>query len=320
MMMNLLEERKVFEQECEIFSAELQHFGGVPGWDVYNPSIPFQWNGKSYIFGRVERRNEWGNSTARLFEMTSPNHWQLVPQAMIYPLEDPFFTRIKGELVLGGVHVQYSRGQLDTYRTYFLRGKSIEDLRYFTTGPDFMKDIRLIELPDGRIGIFSRPRDAAVLAQYGCESQIGFTSIDSLDELDAAGIAHAPYIPGFFEPGEWGGCNQAVNLRSGLIGIIGHLSYNYGQPIDGHEQQAYLNVAWVFDPVKHELLCRKIIGTRNCYPASPAKEPWLTDVAFTSGIVPCGNGKVALYSGLGDAAVGKIVIPDPFAQYGGLDK
>ena len=79
MMMNLLEERKVFEQECEIFSAELQHFSSVPGWDVYNPSIPFQWNGKSYIFGRVERRNEWGNSTARLFEMTSPNHWQLVP-------------------------------------------------------------------------------------------------------------------------------------------------------------------------------------------------------------------------------------------------
>ena len=315
--MDLLAERLQFEQNKEIHSPVLLKFGGVEGWDVYNPSIPFQWEGKQYMFGRVERRSEWGNSTSRLFVMTSPEHYELLPQAMIHPLEDPFITRIGDELLLGGVHVQFSRGKIDTYRTYFLRGKTLERLRYYTTGPDLMKDIRLVDLKDGSIGVFSRPRDAEILKKYGCESQIGFTRIASLDELDAEVVSAAPYIPGFFEPGEWGGCNQALLLNSGLIGIIGHMSYNYGEMIREHHQQAYLNVAWVFDPAKHELLERKIIGTRNCYPDAPAKEPWLTDVAFTSGIVPCGNGMVDLYSGLGDAAVGKITIPDPFAQYGG---
>ena len=48
-------ERKIYE------SSKLK-FAGVDGYDVYNCSIPFLHQGKKYIFGRVEKRNEWAES------------------------------------------------------------------------------------------------------------------------------------------------------------------------------------------------------------------------------------------------------------------
>ena len=92
---------------------------------------------------------------------------------------------------------------------YFYRGTKVDDLCYFTTGPDYMKDIRLVELGDGRIGVFSRPRNEEILKKHGSESMIGFSIINSLDELTADIIENAPLIDSLFEDGEWGGCNQA---------------------------------------------------------------------------------------------------------------
>ena len=47
-----------------------------------------------------------------------------------------------------------------------------------------------------------------------------------------------------------------------------------------------------------------------------AKKPDLVDCAFSSGIVMRKDGKADLYSGLGDAAEGRITIPYPFEGYG----
>lgn len=77
-----------------------------------------------------------------------------------------------------------------------------------------------------------------------------------------------------------------------------------------------LNISFVFDPSQHIALDVKIIGTRPCYPEGPAKQPNLVDVAFASGIVPRSDGKVDLYSGIGDCEVGRIVIDDPFKSFG----
>lgn len=189
------------------------------------------------------------------------------------------------------------------------------DLRYFTTGPDYMKDIRLVQLEDGRIGVFSRPRNQEILAKFGSESQVGFTVIGSLDELTAEVIAQAPYIPGLFGPGEWGGGNQAYLLEDGRIGVIGHQSYNTLDAA-GVKHQTYLNIAFVFDRQPHEVVEKKIIGTRSSYPAGPAKLPHLADVAFTSGIMMRPDGKADLYSGLGDAEVGRVAIDYPFMGHG----
>ncbi|HET6486696.1 MAG TPA: DUF1861 family protein [Spirochaetia bacterium] len=309
MLMNT--QRELFEKSKVVYESAALSFRGVEGFDVYNTSVPFVWKGRSFLLGRVERRADWARSWVRLFAPTGPDEWTLVANAMIYPLEDPFIAWIGGELVMGGTHVRYRAGEIDTLYTYFYRGSELHDLRYFTTGPDAMKDIRLVQLADQRIGVFSRPRNQEIVRRFGTEAQIGFTVIDRLEDLTSDVIEQAAYIPGLFAQGEWGGCNQALLLENGRIGIIGHKSYTHGAA-DGAKGMVYVNVSFVFDPAKREASDLKIIGTRTCYPQGPAKRPELGDCAFTSGIVMRPDGRADLYSGIGDTGEGRITIDYPF--------
>jgi hypothetical protein len=314
--MNVREERKRFEENYTEIETAILTFHGVEGYDVYNCSLPFTWEGKRYIFGRVERRSEWMRSWVRLFEECGKDEWSLVPDSMIYQLEDPYISKVQNQLVLGGTHVKVKSSKLDTYYGYFYKGTDLNDLYYFTSGPDYMKDIRLVELADGKIGVFSRPRNEEIMKLYGCESMVGFAVIDSLDDLTEDVIENAPYVEGLFGPGEWGGCNQAYLLESGKVGVIGHISYI--DRVDGREISSYTNMSFVMDPQTRTVEDFKMIGTRSCYPAGPAKMPNLIDCAFTSGIVMRPDGMADLYSGIGDCKEGRIVIPYPFEKYGAV--
>jgi len=313
--MNLIEQRKQFEVTKNIYESVKLMFHGVEGYDVYNTSIPFEWKGKKYIFGRVERRDEWSRSWVRLFENAGKDEWTIVKDSMIYQLEDPYISIIHETLVLGGTHVRYKQGSIDTYYSYFYKGTDVNDMYYFTTGPDFMKDIRMVQMPDNKIGVFSRPRSEEVRKKYGSESVVGFTIIDSLDELKADIIENAPVVNGLFDKDEWGGCNQCYYLSSGVIGVIGHKCYKTIEE-NGQVIKTYMNISFVLDPEKNEAMDVKIIGTRSCYQEGPAKKPLLEDCAFTSGIIIREDGKVDLYSGIGDTEVGRIVIDYPFQGYG----
>jgi hypothetical protein len=313
--MDLKEQRAHFEKTKTIYERATLTFHGVEGYDVYNCSIPFNWQGKTYIFGRVERRTEWARSWVRLFENSGPDDWTLVPDSMVYQLEDPYVCWLKDTFVLGGTHVRYRSGTLDAVFGYFYKGSDLHDLYYFTTGPDGMKDIRLVGLADGRIGVFSRPRNAEIVRKFGSESQIGFAVIDRIEDLTHDIIENAPYIPGLFADGEWGGCNQAYLLDTGKIGVIGHMSF-YEVNDEGVGLKVYMNNSFIFDTATHKTSDNKIIGTRPCYPDGPGKLPDLIDCAFTSGIVMREDGKVDLYSGIGDVAEGRIAIDYPFAGHG----
>ncbi|WP_413371890.1 DUF1861 family protein [Paenibacillus taichungensis] len=315
--MTLLDQRIQFEEKKKIYDSSILTFNEVEGFDVYNISIPFERSGKRYLFGRVERREEWARSWVRLFEETGHDEWTLVPGSMIYTLEDPYISLIGNEIVMGGTHVQYEAGRVKTYFGYFHRGTEFLNLYYFTTGPNKMKDIRLVELSDGKIGVFSRPRGAETRGEYGSESMIGFTIIDCLDQLTAEVIENAPYIDGIFGEGEWGGVNQAYLLDSGKIGIIGHNCYR-DRDAEGGEVKVYLNMAFVFDPVTREATDLHVIGSRTCYPAGPSKTRHLVDCAFTAGIVTRPDGKADLYSGIGDCQAGRITIDYPFEGHGQL--
>ena len=308
-------QRLEFEATKKIYESATLVFHGVDGFDVYNISIPFLWDGKRYLFGRVERREEWARSWVRLFEETGQDEWTVVKDSMIYTLEDPYITVIGDELVMGGTHVQYERGKYSTFFGYFFRGTDIHDLYYFTTGPNKMKDIRLVSLSDGKIGVFSRPRGAEMRGKYGSESMIGFTVVDTLEQLTADVIENAPYIYGIFGEGEWGGVNQAYLLDSGKVGVIGHISYR-DKDENGGEVKVYLNMAFVFDPITRESSNLHLIGSRPCYPPGPAKMPHLVDCVFTSGIVMRPDGKADLYSGIGDCQAVRITIDYPFEGYG----
>lgn len=308
--------KKIFEKElvARKIESNVLTFEGLTNFDVYNCSQIFTWKGKKYIFGRVEKRNEWMHSWVCLFEKMTEDTWALVENSMIYQLEDPFVSIIEDEIVLGGTHVRIQQGRLDTYCCYFYRGKDLDDLRYFTTGPQKMKDIRLVQLQDGRVGVFSRPHTKEVFEKFGSASMIGFTIIDSLEELSDKVVLEAPYLQGLFSDGEWGGCNQAFLLADGQLGVLGHISF-----LDEEKQQSiYMNMSFVLDPVMRTISDYQLIGTRQSYPQGPSKKKNLQDCAFSSGLIQRSDGRVDLYSGIGDTQEGRTVISDPFKNHGSI--
>lgn len=319
------EEKAAFEANAHVYQRALLHFQGVEGLDVYNCSVPFTWAGKTYLYGRLEKRSAWAQSWTGLFQQVGPDTYALTLTPWGYQLEDPYVSMIRGELVLGGTHVRKRQGNIDTYYGYFYRGTTPENLQYFTTGPEGMKDIRLVELADGKVGVFSRPRGEHVRRLYGSSAMIGFAVIDSLDDLNADVIASATPIPGLFADEEWGGCNQAYLLDDGRIGVLGHQSFcvhaskedrqiDPTQPWCDESLAVYMNVAFEFDPHSFAVTNKRIVGTRSCYPAYPCKRPSLRDCAFTSGITLRADGRVDLYSGIGDTAEGRIVVDYPFSR------
>ena len=130
-------------------------------------------------------------------------------------------------------------------------------------------------------------------------------------------IEKAPYLKGLLSDGEWGGVNQAYLLESGKIGVIGHMSYE-DKDTNGDLLQVYVNTAFILDPEKCTVTDPVIIGTKSCYPYQVPKRPFLADCCFTTGILPREDGRVDLYSGVGDADQGRITIDNPFADEGNI--
>jgi len=297
---------------------EIMIFIGVDGFDVYNTSVPFSYKGKTVIAGRVERRDL--ESAATMFFEKTPNGWALMPEArVISGLQDPFITTIKGSLILGGVDAVWrDDGSLVTFHTDFFNIDDLSCPRHIIHGPTHMKDIRLLELPDGRVAVFSRPNGSAV-SEHGIVAAVGFTVVNDLRELTAETIARAELIRWLFLSDEWGGCNQLHNLKNGLIGIIGHKSWGGGE-MEGGRELHYYSFAAAINPVTREISPVSVIGSRDCFPDLDAKRPNLKDVCFTSGIVRNGDGTAVLYSGLSDCREGCILIDDPFVRYENLTK
>ena len=91
-----------------VLSSKVLKFVGVEGYDVYNPSIPFELNGKTYIAGRVEKRSE-ERSKVKFFEKKD-DYYELI-ETQDLTLQDPFVTIIDGEIILGGVNVTWGNGK-----------------------------------------------------------------------------------------------------------------------------------------------------------------------------------------------------------------
>ena len=310
--MNAKELREEFRRRNSVRGGALLTFEGMDGYDVYNCSVPFAWQGERFLFGRVERREDFANSVTFLFRETGEDRYAPVDGAVVYPLEDPHVAFIGDEIILGGTHVRKCRGRIDTFYGYYYRGRDLRFLSHFTCGPANMKDIRLVELPSGQVGVFTRPRNKQIARKYGSEAVVGFAVLDSVDELDSGVAGRARVIEGLFDEGEWGGCNQCYALRDGRIGVIGHRCYKENTPRG--VLQVYLNISFIFDPATFAVSGMRVIGEKASYPPTPYMLPYLEDCAFTSGIVMRPDGKADLYSGLGDVAQGRIVIDPPFGD------
>lgn len=280
-------------------------FKGIEGKDVYNITAPFEDDGDLVIAGRVENRN-CEQSKVKFF-INRDGVWRPRANTVEFDLQDPFVTLIDGELIFGGVEIYphpVIKGMLG-YKTVFYRGQNINSLKKFTEGPEMMKDIRLVKLINGEIGVFTRPQGEA-----GRGGEIGFTKIKSLEELNSDVISMTPLLEGQFANGEWGGSNQIHILKNGLLGVLGHIAC-----FDNEGNRHYYSMAFTFNANTKEASEIKIIAVRSDLPIGEAKRPDLKDVIFSGGLVRLKNGKAELYLGASDAEAYKVIIDDPFVEY-----
>lgn len=281
-------------------------FAGVGRRDVYNVTAPFLDEGEWVIAGRVEDRASERSSI--MFFVEKNGKWTPREGAPVFELQDPFFTFVRGELVLGGVQVFFDPDDphyVTTWRTVFYRGYRVRELREFAQGPLTMKDVRLIDQQNGRIGVFTRPMPVG-----DARAMIGYAEISDLDELTEDLMANAEVLKGQFLKVEWGGANEVHLLNNGKLGVLGHVAW-----MDYGNIRHYYPMVFALDPATRAHTPLKMIATRSLFPEGPAKRPDLEDVLFSGGLRRNGDGTATLYTGVSDAEAARIVIEDPFVEY-----
>ncbi|MCM1189598.1 MAG: DUF1861 family protein [bacterium] len=294
----LLEEHRA--QAGEKRAARLT-FQGVEGFDVYNPTAPFFYQGKRILCARVEKRDSEA-SQAVFFEETGENIYRVLEGWRRYELQDPSIARVCGRYVLGGTEVFERPGEPGRlcWHTSFYYGGDLEHLEKLADGPDGMKDVRLVELADKRIGIFTRPQ-----GEKGGRGKIGFTAVEDFSQVTAAKMEEAPLLE-LFGAEEWGGVNEAVLLQDGRIGVLGHIAC-----FEPENVRHYFPMAFLFDPADRTYSGLKILAERKEFLPGPSKRPDLEDVLFSGGLLRDGD-KSLLYVGVSDCEVQNIVVSDPF--------
>ena len=296
-----------FEEKNLNIKGEKLNFIGTLGKDVYNITAPFEDEGELIIAGRVESRDS--EISEVIFFKYENGNWIKRKNTITLSLQDPFVATINGELILGGVEI-YPHLTIENtlgYRTAFYRGDTINGLKKFTQGPEMMKDIRLVEFPDGKIAVFTRPQ-----VDISGKKNIGFITINNLDELNAEVIEKAVYIKNQFIDDEWGGANELHILENGLIGVLGHIAY-----FDNMGNRHYYPMTFAFNMKTQEASPIKLIATRKNFPEGAYKRKDIIDVIFSGKIIRKANAKAELYCGVSDAEAYKILIDDPFLEYEG---
>ncbi|WP_240733020.1 DUF1861 family protein [Jeotgalibacillus sp. S-D1] len=303
----LLEEFKKKEQPIQ---PKKLLFSGVGTRDVYNIAAPFEDAGESVIAGRVEARDS--EESEVVFFVEREGQWVPRKNAPVLKLQDPFWTKIAGELVLGGVET-FPHPTLENalgWRTVFYKGSSVNELKAFASGPDGMKDLRLIELKDGTIGVLTRPQGVK-----GGRGKIGFTVIASVGELTHDVISDAPLLEGQFAEGEWGGGNEVHVLSNGLLGVLGHIAC-----FDEEGNRHYYPMVFCLDPRTNQATVIELIAARSNFLEGAAKRPDLVDVVFSGGLVRLEDGTAKLFVGTSDAEAQRISMSDPFLPYERKDR
>jgi len=278
---------------------------------VYNPTRPIKKGDRRFLLGRVEPKDSTDSRV--MFFVEKDGKWQYFDHP-VFKLEDPFYVEnIQGWQVLGGVKTFRNTSGGLGYKTVFYRYKqcatelidqngNLSDP--FAVSPEGMKDIRLVELKNGMIGLFTRPQgDKAGLGK------IAYSEIASLDQLEEA-IPKAKIIDELFFDDEWGGANELHLLEGGKIGVLGHIATRKNNVCD------YYIMSFIFNPTNLSVSDLKILSTADQFECAETKNNSLGKVLFAGGLERKSDGTAELYCGIGDVAAGYIQIQDPFGEYG----
>lgn len=293
---------KEYRNKNTVRSTYKLDFHGVDGYDVYNICNEFDFGGKTYIAGRVEKRDS-EISEVVVFEKLKKGEY-VATEVRFDFLQDPCQTVIDGELVLGGTKIYTdSDGRINNWNTVFYKGKDIASLKRFADAPFKMKDVRLLKTD--MIHVFSRPQGGA--ANLG---KIGHVTVKDLKDVDAGLIDGAKTFEGQFDKDTWGGVNQALPLKNGKIGVVGHIAV-----MSEGDVRHYYGMTFCYDPKTDVCGKIKIICERSDFAEGAYKRKDLIDVVFVGGLTRNGDGTANLYVGLSDAEAHCAVIEDPFAEY-----
>lgn len=282
-------------------NGRLIRLSGIDDMDGYNPSGVIPNSDQPHVYVRVEYRDDEFSSWSVPFRQTSENEWSMEPELPMLSLQDPSVAIIGGKIVVGGVRVVAKKRDYVYFRTVLWRGDSVDSLQEFVLSPLQMKDTRLVELSDGRVGIFTRPMGGAA-----GKGKIAYTEADSLDVLTPGVMDDAKWLDVQPVDAHWWGANDIYALGGDHLGILGHVA-----KLEGKDRHYYAFAA-VFDRQTRTIVDGpRIIANRASFPATVAKRADLQDIVFPSSI---DRKRGLLYAGLSDSAIGVVSIPDPFAE------
>ncbi|MBO4573009.1 MAG: DUF1861 family protein [Clostridia bacterium] len=277
-------------------------FFGVDGQDVYNICNEFTVGGKTYIAGRVEKRNS-EISEVVVFEKIETGKYSAT-DIRFEMLQDPCCAFIDGEMILGGTKIYADfDGRINNWNTAFFRGKDLNDLTHFADAPKKMKDVRLFKTD--KVHIFTRPQGGK--ANMG---KIGYAAVDSLSDVNEAVMENAVLLDGQFDEFTWGGVNQVHLLSNGKLGVLGHIAV-----MSEGDVRHYYAMTFLFDQKTGTCGKVKIICERSDFTKGTYKREDLIDVVFTGGLNRKKDGTAELFVGLSDAEAHCAVIEDPFKEY-----
>jgi hypothetical protein len=271
-------------------------FLGFDNYDIYNPSATFEANGKTMIVARVEKRDS--EISKAIFFYNKNGKFIQDKSLKTYDLQDPFITKINGYFIFGGTSVTFLDDGSAKWFTKIMYGKSLDALTLLVNGPKNMKDVRLVELKDGKIGIFSRPQ-----GEKGGRGKIGFTKVNHFEDVTPEVIEHAPLID-MFSDDEWGGANDAIALDDKHLYVLGHIA-NFD--LEGNRHYYAMTFVLNMDDLTYKDL--KIIAERKDFINGPTKRKDLIDVIFSGGISYIDGTKV-LYVGTSDCEVQSVELHD----------
>ncbi len=295
---------------------------GLGRRDLYNVAVIEQPGGNILAFRSEQRRSfAWNPRSYHPVVRFAREHsgvWEVDTHLLPFDMmEDPFcFTvheRGKKQLIFGGVQIR-REGREIIPQTVFYRGTSLFRLdRTPFAIIDNMKDIRLLQLPDGRFLLCRRPWGG----EYG-RGRITLHILDTLEDLQDARrkLPTLAVLDDCFKVADWVGVNhlQLVSDSQGQqwVGLLGHVAFN--------KQGAKHYAACTYRILLDNLLagstsgkpCPEIIAVRSCFEPGPAKNKGLQDVVFPDHLQHLSGYTYRLWAGLSDTNIGTIELYDPF--------
>lgn len=308
---------------CPARQGKLVHVNGVTGMDTYNPAL-YEYGTTRILAFRGERRDSDVRTPSTYhptvyFARPHNNAWRVDTTMPPFDmLEDPFIMYVveggMQRVILGGVRVRNHHGEIIP-QTELYKGDTLDTLERISFAVIHgMKDVRMLQLPDGRFLLCKRPWGN----EYG-RGRITLHVIDTLEQvtdIDSLDVETAAVLDSCADALDWVGVNEAHVVKDdnghAWIGLLGHVALK-----DKDEQVHYaactykISLQDLLDKRLHKI-CPRIIATRTCFEDAPVKSPQISDVIFPGHLEHLEGYTYRLWAGLSDARIGTIEIDDPF--------